>query len=75
MRITKIIREVNLENQTNCAGGQCPGLILTEDGNILIQGNLVAPGDRRAVQVPDHEDLVQIPRAVFENLIEQYRDV
>jgi hypothetical protein len=64
MKITKIIR------QRACLNGSCPGLIITNDGNVLIQGRKVDVP--RSIDVPDHESLVAIPQDTFAELVRQY---
>lgn len=56
-----------------CFNGACPGLLVTEGDLVLIQGNKVGTQRPTGVTVPDHEDLVAIPKAVFDELIAQYR--
>ena len=64
MKITKIIR------QRACLNGSCPGLIITNDGNVLIQGRKVdACG---TLEIPADETVVSIPNEVFEELVREY---
>ena len=64
MKITKVIR------QRACLNGSCPGLIITNDGNVLIQGLKVDVGG--ALEIPDHETVVAIPKEVFAELVSLY---
>lgn len=64
MNIKQIIRPLG------CAHGGCPGLLVTDHGTVLVQG-LKSPKPA-GVDVPDHEDLVAIPRNVFDELVRQY---
>jgi hypothetical protein len=64
MKITKIIR------QRACLNGSCPGLIITNDGNVLIQGRKVDVSG--AIEIPADESVVVIPSEVFAELVRQY---
>lgn len=44
-----------------CSGGHCPTIFSTGRGTILVQGNIVSPHSA-GVDVPDGEQLVEIPR-------------
>ena len=66
MKITNIILP------PNCDQGACPSLVLTDDGVILIQGAKLPSADRGLLKVPDHEDVVSIPKEVFDALVAQY---
>ena len=68
----KIIRHIS---PRGCANGACPSLLLTEDRMVLIQGAKILPGQRESFRVPGHEDIVRIPREVFEDLLSQYHDL
>jgi hypothetical protein len=67
MRITKAI------SPRGCANGACPTLLLTDAGTVIVQGAKLPPNHRESLRVPGHEDLVSIPREVFEDLLSQYR--
>ena len=66
MNITHII------SPAGCANAACPSLLITDAGQILIQGARLAAQDRSALVVPGHEDVVSIPREVFDGLLQQY---
>ena len=53
-----------------CANGGCPGILVTDNGTVLVQG--LKTTQPTGVEVPDHEDLVAIPGTVFEELLRQY---
>jgi hypothetical protein len=55
-----------------CAHGACPALHLTDTGTVLIQGARLPVNPRTLLEVPDHEDVVAIPREVFEALLARY---
>lgn len=55
-----------------CSSGACPAVYVHSDGDIVIQGDLVAVGDvsgSPGSTVADHEALVKIPRAVFSEAV------
>jgi hypothetical protein len=66
MNITKVI------SPRGCASGACPSLVLTDAG-MVIQGAKLPAERRGSLRVPGHEDVVSIPREVFEDLLSQYR--
>jgi hypothetical protein len=66
MNVTHII------SPAGCANGACPSLLITDAGQILIQGARLVPQDRSVLDVPGHEDVVSIPREVFDGLLQQY---
>jgi len=52
------------------SGRRAHAFILTNDGTVLVQGRKVnVPG---AIEVPEHETVVAIPREMFAELVEQY---
>lgn len=54
-----------------CKKGQCPGFLLTDRGTIAVQSTaLAAPDD---LSLGDHEALVEVPVAVFEEVIGAWR--
>jgi hypothetical protein len=55
-----------------CAQAACPSLHLTDTGAVLVQGARLAVNQRDSLAIPDHEDVVAIPREVFEALLAQY---
>ena len=69
MNVTKVI------SPRGCANGACPSLLLTDAGTIIIQGAKLQADQRKFLRVPAHEDLVGISRAVFEDILSQYRDL
>ena len=64
MKIAKVI------SPRGCANGACPGILLAENGMILIQGTKVA--DRKGLKIPADEDVVGIPRSFFDALVREY---
>ena len=69
MKITNVI------SPRGCYSGACPSLHLTDDGSVLVQGARLRAEERPGLPVPEHEDLVRIPKTVFEDLLSQYRDL
>lgn len=67
MTLTKVI------SPRGCASGACPTLMLTDNGTVIVQGAKLLADQRASLTVPDHEDVVVIPQAVFEDLLSQYR--
>lgn len=67
MKITKVI------SPRGCASGACPSLLVTDAGTVIIQGAKLPPDRRESLRVPGHEDIVGIPREVFEDLLSQYQ--
>ncbi|MDQ2946116.1 MAG: hypothetical protein M3Y27_09275 [Acidobacteriota bacterium] len=55
-----------------CLGGKCPGVYLTDDGRVFVQGAIVTAADRATVSTPAHEDLVTMDRAVFAKIAKQF---
>ena len=64
MKINKIIR------QRGCANGACPGIILTGDRTVLVQGAKIRVPP--SLEVPGHEDMVEIPQEGFNELVQEY---
>lgn len=56
-----------------CGQGLCPGIIVTDRDTVVIQGYLVPKTDKTQLTVPFNEDVVEIPRSVFEDLVGQYK--
>ena len=69
MKITNVILP------RNCNYGACPSLLFAEGDSVLVQGAKLSLDQRKSLQVPDHEDVVRIPKAVFDDLLSQYRQL
>ena len=67
MKIVKVI------SPRGCANGACPTLLLSDTGLVIVQGAKLAPRQRKSLKVPGHEDLVSIPKEVFDGLLSQYQ--
>jgi hypothetical protein len=55
-----------------CGQGLCPGIVITDRGTVLVQGKVLPKGDKSQLTVPSNEDVVEIPRQVFDDLLGQY---
>ena len=64
---------LNVISPQGCNSGACPSILLTDADSVLVQGAKLPPGQRASLPVPDHEDVVRIPKAVFDDLLSQYR--
>ncbi len=75
MRIIRIIKEQSsdADGPVNCTGGNCPSLMLTANGDVVIQGKIIAIESRETLNVPAGEEVVLIPRSTFLSLIGQLR--
>ena len=68
MKITNVI------SPRGCYSGLCPSLHLTDDDSVLVQGARLLPAQRDGLALPAHEEVVRIPKTVFDDLLSQYRD-
>ena len=55
-----------------CAQGACPSFHLTDTGTVLVQGARLPVNPRDSLDIPDHEDVVAIPKEVFDALLARY---
>ena len=67
MEFVKIIGEEGPKVQL-CNGGSCPTLLVTEDGNVVIQGNKLNPEESSELNVPEHETFVKMPLATLQQM-------
>jgi len=70
MTIHKIIGEKG-EMPRLCRGGSCPAAILTEEGDLFIQGYVPSADERCHLTDPVGEGFVKMPRTVFEQIARQ----
>lgn len=70
MKIQKIIGENGAMPQL-CNSGQCPSLILGDDGNAYVQGFELAAGEKSALTAPQGEGFVRMPLATLRKLAAQ----
>jgi hypothetical protein len=50
----------------------CPGIIVTDRNTVIIQGRVLPKDDKAQLTAPGHEDVVEIPREVFDDLLGQF---
>ena len=55
-----------------CAQGACPSFHLTDNGTVLVQGAKLPANPREGLDIPSYEDVVAIPKEVFDALLAQY---
>lgn len=53
-----------------CSGGPCPTVYKDSSGDYVIQGYKVEPSGRSGAIVPDHEDVVRIPKAFLDQYVQ-----
>ncbi len=70
MKIHKIIGEKG-EIPQLCRGGSCPAAILTEGGDLFVQGYVPSDAERCHLADPVGEGFVKMPRSVFEQIARQ----
>lgn len=67
MTIHKIIGEHGALSQL-CRGGACPAAVLTAEGDVLVQGELLQGEESGQLAAPTGEGFVKMPRATFEKI-------
>ena len=67
MKIQKIIGEKG-EMPQLCGSGSCPAAILTEDGNLFVQGYVPSNTESSHLSGPAGEGFVKMPREAFEKI-------
>jgi hypothetical protein len=70
MKIQKIIGENGAMSQL-CGRGMCPAAILADNGEIYVQGNVLATDESAVLIAPSGESFVRMPRATFEKIARQ----
>jgi hypothetical protein len=71
MTIQKIIGADGPRDQMLCRGGGCPAVILTEEGDLFVQGYTPSAAESDHLTGPAGEGFVRIPREVFEKIARQ----
>lgn len=66
MKLVKTIRS------PACANGACPAFHLTDTGAVVVQGAKITVNPRDSLDIPQHEDVVAIPKEVFDALVAEY---
>jgi hypothetical protein len=70
MKIHKIIGEKG-EMPQLCGSGSCPSAILTEGGDLFVQGYIPSNAENNHLSGPVGEGFVKMPREVFERIARQ----
>ena len=70
MKITKIIGENGVMVRP-CNRGACPSAILTENGDVFVQGYIPSPDESGELEAPSGESFVRMSRATFEKIARQ----
>ncbi len=72
MRKCGVMKVIDHYSPRGCANGMCPGIIVTNRNTVLVQGHVLPTVDKAQLTVPGHEDVVEIPREVFDDLLSQF---
>jgi hypothetical protein len=70
VNIQKIIGEKG-EMPQLCGSGSCPAAILTEGGDLFVQGYVPSENESAQLSGPAGESFVKMPREVFEKIARQ----
>jgi hypothetical protein len=70
MTIQKIIGENGALPQL-CGNGQCPAAILSDTGDVFVQGYIPAAAEGAVLTAPTGESFVRMPKAVFAKIARQ----
>ena len=70
MTIQKIIGEHGALAQL-CGRGSCPAAVLTENGDVFIQGYVPDPAENGQLTAPGGEGFVKMSRVTFEKIARQ----
>lgn len=54
-----------------CGNSSCPSVILTDAGDVFVQGYILAPAEAGVLKAPDGETYVRMPRTTFEKMARQ----
>ena len=73
MKIQTIIGE-NGRLPKLCGRGACPAAILTDSGDVFVQGYIPAPAEGAELTAPTGESFVRMSRATFEKIARQVLD-
>ena len=72
MRKCGVMKVIDHYSPRGCANGMCPGIIITDRNTVLVQGHVLPKVDKAQLTVPGHEDVVEITREVFDDLLSQF---
>jgi len=64
--------KLHLLGGLGCGGGSCPAIYKDDNGRIFVQGSKIDHELRSQVAVPEHEELVELPRELL-NILKDYR--
>jgi hypothetical protein len=70
MKIQKIIGE-NGTLPALCNGGTCPAAVITESGDVFVQGFTPAQTENNELKAPAGEGFVKMSRTTFEKIARQ----
>jgi hypothetical protein len=54
-----------------CDQSSCPTIYQNESGSFFIQGYIVAKNNREGADIPEGEDLVEVPKEFLEAFVKQ----
>ena len=72
MRKCGVMKVIDHYSPRGCGNGMCPGIIVTNRNTVLVQGHVLPAVDKAQLTVPGHEEVVEIPREVFDDLLSQF---
>lgn len=70
MKITKIIGESGVLPSL-CNNSACPAAVLTEEGDVFVQGYLPSSDESTTLKAPAGEGFVRMSRETFSRIVEQ----
>ena len=57
---------------TGCTSGRCPRVLLSSDGNLIVQGRIVEPGVREQLNLGRDEEAVELPADMVTELARHF---
>jgi hypothetical protein len=73
-----IIKKIELKeagDTVGCMGGNCPSFLITESGDVLVQGYAVPSKDKEGLGIPPTEDVVCLPAPMLAALVKKLNHV
>ena len=70
MKIQKIIGEHGALSAL-CNGGTCPAAVITEQGDVFVQGLVPSQNEKSHLTAPSGEQFVKMSRTTFEKIARQ----
>jgi hypothetical protein len=55
----------------SCASSTCPTFYKTDKGTIVVQGYKISSKDRKGIELPDSEDIVELPLSFVQDFIDK----